>query len=265
VLCAGQVYRTTIVVGDNSAPPGSASLVITKPDGTFVPGVVAVNSPAGSGTMIYDYTLPSAGLFKFAWTTTGPGTAPPPEFINVRDYRSIVSMAEVRAHLNKVSTATDDELSAFLMVATELVENKVGTCVPTTFTERIEEGRYRLVLAHHPVITVASVTSVWPNGPVWPTAQLRWDADAGIVDQVSPFPFYWPPWDVAYTCGRQVIAERWVHAAKEQIRHLWETQRGSQPPALLQGEEVFTASSGWSFSVPRRVLELLEQDMVPSI
>ncbi len=35
-------------------------------------------------------------------------------------------------------------------------------------------------------------------------------------------------------------------------------------PSVLQGEEIFATSAGYTFSVPRRVLELLEQDMVPS-
>lgn len=265
MLCAGQVYRTTLTVGDGTTAPSSAVLTITKPDATAVtPAPVPVNDPPGSGSYYYDYTLPTPGLFQFAWSTTGPGTAPTPDYVNVRSYLSIVSLAETKLHLNKTTTTGDDELAAFMMAATELIENKVGICVPRQFTDRVEEGRWRLLLEHRPVIAVASVTSVWPSGPSWDTTVLRVDQQAGIVDQVSPFPFWWAPWDVIYTAGRQVIAERWIHAAKEQVRHLWETQRGSQPPALLQGEEVFTTTTGFSFSVPRRVLELLEQDMVPS-
>jgi hypothetical protein len=85
------------------------------------------------------------------------------------------------------------------------------------------------------------------------------------VDQISPFPFYWGPWDVALTAGRPVISERILYAGKEQVRHMWETQRGSMPPALLQGEEEFTATTGFTFTIPRRVLEALEADIMPAI
>jgi hypothetical protein len=120
------------------------------------------------------------------------------------------------------------------------------------------------VLPQRPLISVTSVTSIWTGGPVWTSASLAVDAEAGMVYQPSQLPFWWGPWDVVHTAGRQQINERWVHAAKEQVRHLWETQRGSMPPALLQGEEVFASTTGFTFSVPRRVLELLETDMVPS-
>lgn len=269
MLCAGQVYQSTLKVGDGSVAAQSAVLAITKPDGTQVtPAPVPVNDPPGSGLYYYDYLLPAPGLYQFAWVTVNPGTAPRPEFINVRSFISIVSTAEVKQHLNKVKDTDDDELGAYLMAATELVEDKVGICVPRQFTWRVSEGRWQLVVPYRPLISVQSVASVWKGGPSWTDpgdgSVLACDAEAGIVYQPSQMDFWWGPWDVQMTAGRQVIEERWVHAAKEQIRHLWETQRGSMPPALLQGEEVFTATSGWTFSVPRRVLELLETDMVPS-
>lgn len=269
MLIAGQVYHATLKVGDGVSAAGSAALVITKPDGTVVsPAPVPVNLPLGSGLYYFDYTLPAPGLYCFAWTTTGPGTAPRPEYINVRSFISIVSMAEVMQHLNKVKVTDDDELGAYLMAATELVEDKVGICVPRQFTTRVDTGRWQLVVPHRPVISVQSVRSIWNGGPVWDNVAnpgtLAADGEAGIIYQPSQFDFWWGPWDVALTCGRQQLQEKWIHAAKEQIRHLWETQRGSMPPAVLAGEEVFTATSGWTFSVPRRVLELLEADMVPS-
>jgi hypothetical protein len=263
MICAGKVYRATLTVGDGKTPANTAVLTVTLPDQTTVTPIV-VNNPPGSGQYYADYTLPVIGFYKFAWHTTQPDTSPIPDFISVRDYRSLVSFAETRAHLQKTSTVTDDELSAFMMAATELVEAKAGTCVPTQFTERVEQGRWQLVLSQRPILSVASVTSIWPGGPAWPGSVLGWDAEAALVYQLQPFDFWWGPWDVVATAGRPVIAERFIHAAKEQIRHLWETQRGGQPPALLQGEQEFTTTTGWTFTVPRRVLELLEADVMPA-
>jgi hypothetical protein len=77
--------------------------------------------------------------------------------------------------------------------------------------------------------------------------------------------FWWGPWLATYTAGRAVVSETIIHAAKEQLRHLWETQRGAQPPQLLAGEQEFTTATGWQFTVPRRVLEALAPDMLPVV
>jgi hypothetical protein len=268
MLCAGQVYRSTCTLRNQTGAPASAALAITKPDGTLVspaPSPGAGSQVGADWVITYDYLLPSTGLFKFAWTTTGPGTAPYPDYVSVRDFISILSITEAKAHLGKTRPTDDDELGNFLMACTELVESKVGFCVRRDFTDRVTDGGWQIVLPRRPILAVTSVTSVWPGGPAWTGSQLITDGEAGTIAPKTPlFPFWYGPWDVVYTVGRTAIQERFIHAAKEQLRHLWDTQRGGQPPQLLQGEEIYTATSGWSFSVPRRVLELLEQDMVPS-
>src|SRR6266480_4962860 len=99
MLCSGQVYRSTLTVKNQSGAPSSVTLAITKPDGTLVSPAPTPGAGSQVGTdwvVTYDYTLPAAGLFKFTWATTGPGTAPPPDYVNVRDFISIVSLAEVK-------------------------------------------------------------------------------------------------------------------------------------------------------------------------
>ena len=144
----------------------------------------------------------------------------------------------------------------------------MGPCARRTITQRITEGRVELVLRQRPVLSVTSVTSIWPGGPTWTTSQLIVDTDAGIVQQTWPWPFWYGPWDVTYVAGRAVIPERYLHACKEQLRHLWETQRGTTPllaPLGAGGAEEFVSSSGWAFSVPNRVVELLQDEAVPAI
>jgi hypothetical protein len=109
---------------------------------------------------------------------------------------------------------------------------------------------------------------VWTGGPTWTGSSLVTDTDAGIVTtQLGAVPFYYGPWDVVHTVGRAIVPERYQHAAKEQLRHLWETQRGQLEagPLSAGAGETFTTSSGWAFSVPNRVLELLADDMTPAI
>lgn len=265
----GQTYRSTLTVTDATGTAANAvtvTLTITLPDATTVTPAVT-NPPATTGTYICDYVTTQAGLHKFAWATTSPGAATT-DYVNVRDFISIISLADAKAHLDISVTTDDDELRNFLMAATELIEAKTGPCVQRSFTDRV--GSYGeistgLVLNQRPVISVQTVTSVWTGSPSWTTAQLVVDTQAGIVQQVNLFPFWWGPWDVVFTAGRAVIPERFQHAAKEQVRHLWETQRGSAQAPPLAGEETFSTAAGWSFSVPRRVLELIGDDMVPSL
>lgn len=263
----GQVYHATLTIVGQSSPPTSAVLVITLPDGTT--DTPAVGSGAASGAdwlLSYDYQTVQAGLHKAAWTVTGPGTAAT-DYFSVRSFISIISLAEAKDHLNITRATDDSELRRFMMASTELVESKAGMCVRRAFTDRVEgRWQWQIVLPRRPVLSVESVTSIWAGGMSWAGSQLDVDHEAGIVSQLVPprlLPFWWGPWDVAYTVGRADVAEHTVHAAKEQLRHLWETQRGAQPPQLLAGEQVFTTAAGWSFSVPNRVLELLEPDMVP--
>jgi hypothetical protein len=275
VLCVGQVYETSITVRDLDTAPLTVALTITKPDQTVVTPPPVIGAWVQSGrdyTAKYDYTLTVPGLHQFAWLTTGPGTAPPPNFVNVRRYASIISLEDAKDHLNmsRDRTTDDSELTRFMMASTEVVEDKIGPVVPRAFTDQVEMAGYpaRLVLPRRPVLQVQKVASVWAGGPVWDNVAtpglLAVEGVAGLVYQPSMMPFWWGPWDVTSLYGRAEIAERWEQAAKEQLRHLWQTQRGSNPPAVLQNEEVFSSTMGFTFSIPRRVLELLEGDMVPA-
>jgi Phage gp6-like head-tail connector protein len=243
------------------AHANTATLTVTLPDGTTVtPGI----TDAVTGQYRLTYLPAMAGRYQWAAVTTVPNTSWGDTF-NVRAYASLLSLAEAKAHLNITGTSSDDELRNFLSAATELIESKVGPCVPRTFTERVSQGACQLALSHYPVTSVTSVTSVWPGGPSWTAEELFTDTDAGIVAQVTLWPFWWGPWDVAYVSGRQVIPERFLHACKELVRHLWETQRGSSAPSVLQGEEMFTTAAGFAFTFPRRVLEAIEADMTPAL
>jgi hypothetical protein len=264
----GTTYRATCTVTQPDingvaqlADAATQVCTITLPDATTATPLVVHDS---TGRYHADYVTTAAGLHQVTWTTTTPGTATADVF-NVRQFTSIIGLAEAKAHLNMTAVADDDELRNFLAAATELVEAKAGACVRRTVVERVSEGGYQLVLSRRPVISVESVKSVWPSGPGWTTAQLLLDGEAGIVHQTYMWMFWYGPWDVNYTIGRAVMPERYIHAAKEQVRHLWETQRGAVQAPPLAGEEVFTTAAGFSFSVPRRVIELLADDMVPAI
>lgn len=263
VLIAFDVYD--IDGGGNKilADATSVALTITRPDGTTETPTVA-NPPTTTGKYRHTYLPTQEGHHEWAAVTTVPNTSYADSF-DVRAYHSMLSLAEAKTHLGMTSTSDDEELRNFLQAATEVVETKVGPCARRQVTQRITDGGRQIVLAHRPVLSVTSVTSVWPGGPSWATADIGADSEAGIIYLTVPAAFWYGPWDVTYVAGRAVIPERYLHAAKEQLRHLWETQRGSQQAPPLAGEETFTTSAGWAFSVPRRVLELLEDGMVPAV
>ena len=180
-----------------------------------------------------------------------------------------MSLAEEKQHLNLTGGTNDAELVNYLQAATELVEAKVGICVPRAITDEDIPGTRRDVirLPSGPVPSVTAVTSigsVYTDGPTWTTAGLIVNPARGTVRTADGCGFYRGPWRWTGTAGRAVIPERLTQACKEQVRHMWETQRGAQPPSVLQGEEIYSpAGGGAAFTVPRRVLELLSPDMVP--
>lgn len=273
MIDTGQVYHATYTIKNQAGPPGTVALVITLPDGTTTSPAVGTGAASGTDWVIaYDYTTTQAGLHKTAWQTTVPGTAAT-DYFNVRAFASILSLAEGKAHLTggpaTTWTGDDDELRNFLQAVTEVVESKVGPCVRRTVTQRVAPaGGGQIVLTQAPVLSVTSVTSVWTGGPTWTGASLVLDTDAGIVTtQLGAVPFYYGPWDVVHTAGRAVVPERYIHASKELLRHLWSTQRGqleSGPLSASMGEE-FTTSAGWAFAIPNRVLEMLQDDISPAI
>jgi hypothetical protein len=273
MLCPGQVYEATLTIRDQTGAPSSAALAITKPDGTLedpAPTPGAGSQVGADWVITYDYTLPSAGQFRFTWSTAGPGTAPAPDVVNVREFISLTGLTEAKNHLNITTTADDDELLNFMMAATELVESKAGTCVVRAITDEWVSGTTRRILRlpSGPVPasdSVTSVTSVRPDGPTWAAADLVVNPAAGTVYRADGLPFWGGPWRWTGTAGRAIIPERVLQADKEQLRHLWENQRGSSPVPQLAGEEMFTTSAGWSFSVPLRVIELLAGDVVTPV
>lgn len=265
MLTAGASYLIAFDVHDDTGALANATTVtasIAKPDGTNE-AITIPNPPDETGKYRYTYLTEQVGWHSWSAVTTQPNT-PYGDVFNVRAYAPMIGLAEAKAHLGAVGPGDEDELRNFLLAATEVVESKVGPCTRRDVTERVYEGSSRLVLTQHPVISVTSVTSVWPGGPSWASAALRVDGDAGIVELAQPGIFWWGPWDVVEMVGRVIIPERFIHAAKEQVKHLWETQRGAAPLlAPVGGEETFTSSAGLTFSIPNRVLELL--DIQPSI
>jgi hypothetical protein len=273
MLCPGQVYRATLTVASQTGAPSAVALAITKPDGTAVTPAptLAPGSQVGADWVVtYDYTLPAAGLYGFTWATQGPGTAPPTDWVNVTDYRSIVSFADAAAYLGVTSPAMTGPLQACLAAATGYVERIIGTCVPQTFTGQWVDGQTRDViqLPHGPLLSATSVTSVasvYAGGPTWAAADMVINPEAATCRLVSLLPFWYGPWKATYTAGRTVISGNVQEATKLITWDLWATRRWETPDA--EEPDLAAASAyeniGGGYEVHGRALALLDGERRP--
>jgi len=171
----------------------------------------------------------------------------------------IVTLADVKAFLDKTSSANDLELTGFIAAAEPIVEFYVGPVIDATITERHQS---HIALRRVPAKTLTSVTAVYSTGTSWAAGDLDLDTESGIVTRLDGGALYGGPWDVVYEVGRTTVAENIKAATKIIVKHLWETQRGSMPQMGMNGGDV--PALPVSYAVPRRALELLRPDTAPS-
>jgi hypothetical protein len=282
---SGSPVRVSTEVRDTAGTltaPGTILLRVKKPDGTFLPDYA---TPTLDSVGKYHQDIPAVdvttiGHYSYVWITTGSaaGVSPPNGFDVIDPFEpELLSLQDAKAYLGETGTQQDDEIRAFAQVATEVVESIVGPCTPQTFTEQVEAvaGSSVLLLSRRPVISVTSITSIWGVAPVWLTAAVQVNGSTGTVRLLGQGylggPFYGGPFTVVYVAGRTVVPDRFIHAAREMLRHLWTTQRGqttdSPLPDFIGDEELNGGGApfGASFSIPNRVLELLSADRIIGI
>lgn len=268
----GGTYRASIAVKDANGVPANATtvtLAITTPD-QVVTTVAPVNPPAVTGLYIWDYQTAQSGLHEFDWATTAPGTAQT-DYVNVRKFRALFSLAEARDYLAQGDTSRDQSIRWAMAAATRLTERIVGTCVIRTFTGEWAGGSYRDIigLQHGPLpseTSVASVASVWAGGPSWVTADLAVNPEAAVIRLRSLLPFWFGPWKITYTGGRTEIPEDIISGCKEILWDLWATQRGNltdqQEPGLAE-VTAFEQGIPAGYVIPGRALQYLESERRP--
>lgn len=119
--------------------PTAVTVHLTLPDGT-------ISTPAATrdstGVYHYDYTTVQTGIHQYYFAGTGSNAAAQtPDIFTVSDgtTAALVSLYDVKAHLNKTQTVTTDdaELNRFIHGATAIVNHLCGWTVPTTFTETV--------------------------------------------------------------------------------------------------------------------------------
>lgn len=240
----GQLYRATYTVFDatGALTDATVSLAVKQPDRTAAPGSPFTPVHDSLGQYHVDYAATPAGLHELNWSSTGPTTAKT-DWLEVRQFASLISFADARAMLSEQSTLQDEEIRSFMETATGVVEDIVGPCVIRTFIDQVDTNDgYCLLLPRAPVVSVTSLVPVFGGGASYVTADLLVNPDTGIVTlKTRGAPLIGGPWTATYVAGRSVISPIYVQAAKETLWDLWPSQRGatadSTSPDLLDVAE----------------------------
>jgi hypothetical protein len=238
-----------------TASGGTIALSITLPDGTTASPSITTTGATNTAT----YTTAQAGRHVVAWTATGAVKDAYRDVFDVTDASDagLVSLDDLKRHLNITTTTYDDELKAFGMVAADLVE---GHCNRywrrRTVVDTFDAGGEAVNLTKTPII---SITSVVAREVAVSTQNYRVNLLTGRLRyRWGFFPGDYEDLVVTYVAGAAVVPPVVQQAALETTRHLWQTQRGAMGArSALSGDDFADRGMGMSFSLPRRVTELL--------
>lgn len=251
----------------------AVTATVTAPDGTTSTPTVT-NTSAGLYDISYNPSL--AGRYTIRWVATGTNASAYADDFTVRDFThiGIVSLSEVKAHLNITSTTNDDEIRTFIDAAQDLAESYVG-CVlgRQTFTSEKYDGNTDVIRLRNP--RAISITSVYENGTLLDSAAYVLDPTGQRITRVTTGSLNGPNYFGIWAPGAQNILVSYVAgftnpppAAKqgvlEIIRHLWQTQRGSVSVMgrVSSGDDYYTTPT---YSLPRRAMELLDPVSLPGL
>jgi hypothetical protein len=177
---------------------------------------------------------------------------------------SVLTLTEVKTHLNITVETYDAELPGFIAAAESAISRRVGPLEVAAATAVLKGGgRAMLVVPTLPAVSLTSVTDVW--GTVVDVSRLRLDRD-GVLEFKTCGCFSAKSYTVAYTVGWGTVTEDvWsgpadLHvAALELARHLWSSQRGGgQRPGAPSSTELSNTLPGSAFAMPFRVAQLIE-------
>ena len=272
----GDVVALGVTITDNTGTPANATAVIatiTNPNGTSLTPTVT-----NSGTGLYDvsYTPTIAGRYTIRWVATGTNASAYADEFTVRDFThlGIVSLDEVKDHLNITTTNQDDEIRRFIDAAQDLAESYVG-CVlgRQTFTSEKYDGNTDIIRLRNP--KAISITSVYENGNLLDSSAYVLDPTGQRISRVAEGsisgPNYFGIWApgaqnilISYVAGFTVPPPSAKQGVLEVVRHLWQTQRGSTSVMgrTQSGDDYYSTPT---YSLPRRAMELLDPVSLPGM
>lgn len=274
----GQPVRVSATVRDTSGNlvnAGTLTLLVklAQADGTWAT-TGTYGAPVNDSTGQYHQDIPSADLqglghYQYTWTATGTGAGVSFGDFDVFDpfEVALLPLQDAKDMLNipQATTTYDAEIASWVAtIETSLEAMTGGPLVNRTCTERAEAvaGLTRICLRRRPVVSVTSIVPEQGGSAVSLTG-VTIDANAGILQQSTGWPFYgpfwygWPFFTVTYVAGwgTQVPAA-FNSAARIILDHLWETQHGPSVRPSMGGMDV-VQPAGFGFAIPSRALELM--------
>lgn len=158
---------------------------------------------------------------------------------------AVLTLDEVKSHLNITDTVDNDELSEFIGRAEAAIAAKCGPLEPTTVTARVRGYGRSLSPKVTPILSITSVTPV--GGSALSAAGLHAPESsqhgATTIEYLDGGWFGSRWYDVEYSAGRATVPDDLKLAALELIRFYWESQRGNAPSgALPTSDEDFMPS-----------------------
>jgi uncharacterized phiE125 gp8 family phage protein len=189
----------------------------------------------------------------------------------------IITLAQAKTFLNITGTQSDAELTDFIAAASQVIVNKIGPVSGSpTVSEWHDGGSSRIVLRHQgPLQSVTSVTETYgtvtyaltgitlDGAPVATAYGYTVDLDRGLIVRRAsgvaiPFAAGTQNIHVTYVAGYSTIPADLIQATQLLLKHMWDTQRAAKGPGSGPG-------AGDSFTLPRRVEEILAYYTVPGI
>lgn len=176
----------------------------------------------------------------------------------------IFTLAQAKDQVNiaQSNTTNDAELSGvYIPAVTAVVEDIVGAVIHRSVTEVFDGGRAQLLLTTTPVVSITSVTE---GGTVLDPVGYVVARDSGVLTRVAGVSAVaclpgMQSVSVAYVAGKAAdvtLVEGNVRLAGLIIlQHMWETQRPAAAGPFSQAGDDYDPR--YSFSIPRRALELL--------
>lgn len=176
---------------------------------------------------------------------------------------SVLLLGDAKAHLNITQTTNDGEIQQVIDAAEAAISARIGPLAATAVTRRVPGRVWSLLLPTAPVVSLTSVKT--SDGVAVDTALLRFEQDAGTVQYLSGALFSAVAYDVSYKHGYSTVPADLLFAIKEQVRHMWTTQRGPNAAANRGSGQQGEGQQGAGFMMPNRVLELLQPYRVPGV
>lgn len=256
----GDQIAMSVTVRDTNGTlinPVTVGLVVTKPDGTIAAGTTVPMPPAITGRPVYFYTTDMVGRHVWRMSTTTPaGSETGVFYVRTSAPRWILSLEEARAQLNTTGTQQDSELSEYLQVTTDIVENIIGPVANLPSVEEVHDGGYAILLNRTPVVSIESITNLADASITYGSTQYVLSRHSGVVRPLSRFA---GPVKVTYTAGRaNQTPEAAITAAKVIIQHLFRSQqlRPTGPPSPGGNDNTATVPM-LGFAVPNAAVQML--------